>query len=78
MRFQVEELERDLRAGREPGVVMLDGHLSGHQVRAYDMEPRPDGGLDIFVYDPNRPFVPLEDGNGSCIARRRQSRASSA
>ena len=63
VRTQVGEIEKELRAGREPGVVMLDGHLSGHQVRAYDTEPRADGGLDIFVYDPNRPFVPLEDGN---------------
>jgi hypothetical protein len=61
--FQVGEIERELRAGREPGVVMLDGHLSGHQVRAYDMEPRPDGGVDILVYDPNRPFTLNEDGN---------------
>ena len=61
--FQVGEIEKELRAGREPGVVMLDGHLSGHQVRAYDMEPRPDGGVDILVYDPNRPFTLNEDGN---------------
>ena len=61
--FQVGEIEKELRAGREPGVVILKGHLRGHQVRAYDMEPRPDGGVDILVYDPNRPFTPNEDIN---------------
>ncbi len=56
-------LERELRAGRRPMLVISwDG--SGHAVDVYDIEGRSDGGFFIRVYDNNYPFQPAENGNG--------------
>lgn len=61
--LQLARLETELAAGREP-IVTLKGPSfgEGHAVLAYDVQPT-SSGVDILVYDNNRPFTPSENTN---------------
>ena len=42
----------------------------GHAVIAYNAVTNPDGTVDVYVYDSNRPFTPFEDSSASSHAGR--------
>jgi hypothetical protein len=60
---QLHRLNTELAAGRDPIVTISSGG-QGHAMLAYDEQPT-DVGVDILVYDNNRPFSPGEDGNAA-------------
>ena len=53
---------------RDFPIVTIQHGLEGHAVLAYDSVTNPDGTVDVYVYDSNRPFTPSEDANGGVHA----------
>jgi hypothetical protein len=60
---QLGRIEYELEHGRHPGVTLRHGAVGGHEVMAFDVLHHPDGSLDIYSYDPNRPLTQEELGN---------------
>jgi hypothetical protein len=61
---QLSTLEAEFRHNRGALVSMKKSGEGGHVVYAYDMTQNATSA-DIYVWDPNRPFSPFEDGRGS-------------
>jgi hypothetical protein len=64
---QTARVQNALPRGDYP-IVTLQHGLEGHAVLAYDSVTNPDGTVDVYVYDSNRPFTPSEDANGGVHA----------
>lgn len=60
---QLETLKFEVAQDKEP-IVTLQSGSSGHAVLAYG-ERNTATGIDIDVYDNNRPFTPVEETNGA-------------
>lgn len=56
---QLETLEREFAHGREVMISIKHG-WEGHSLLAYDLVQTP-GSAEIYAYDPNRPFQPVEE-----------------
>jgi len=68
------EIKDIFAAGRYPMIELNDGNGGGgHVVVAYDLEPRENGGYNIYVYDNNLPFTSGEDTDGGKHANAVQS-----
>jgi hypothetical protein len=63
LRSQLELLERELGKQRQPMVSLFDEEGS-HTVLAYDVEQTA-GAAEIFVYNPNLPFLQSEEESGT-------------
>ena len=57
-----ERVERILRAGHAPVLVMANGG-GGHAIVVYDTENAPDGGFYLRTYDNNVPFALAENSD---------------
>lgn len=65
VRGQVDRVRSALAPGDFPIVAIRHG-FDGHALIAYNLVDDPDGTAEIYTYDPNREFSPLEDtGPGS-------------
>ncbi|MBJ7330403.1 MAG: hypothetical protein JHC95_10930 [Solirubrobacteraceae bacterium] len=69
------EKVRDQLASGNPPAVTLRGEGIAHVAVAYDLEDRPDGGVDIHVYDNNVPFTELEQGDAGTHQYRQAHRS---
>ena len=66
---QLARLQTALAHGGFP-IVSIQHGREGHAVIAYNAVTNPDGTVDVYVYDSNRPFVPSEDSIASSHAGR--------
>ncbi len=52
------------------GIVTVNGGGCNHVVQVYNLEDHPDGSFDVWIYDPNVPFLPGEaDGSRTRASR---------
>jgi hypothetical protein len=57
---QLKRIEYEFEHGRHPGITLRHGTVGGHEVLAFDINHHPDGSLEVYTYDPNRPQTPTE------------------